>query len=179
MHCVIIGFALFDKLEKCLFEYSDIKGDPIEIPAKNINQYMTDGSSMFIEKRRSPIQNNTPVISKCNISYDAGNLILNDDEKQEMLNAHPRAMKYIRFPLGSREFINNLSRWCLWLVDANPTELRSIYPIRERVERVQQVRQVSSRASKHEAAATPVLFGEIRQPKNNYLAIPEVSSEGR
>jgi hypothetical protein len=81
--------------------------------------------------------------------------------------------------VGSDEFINAIERWCLWLVDAPPDELRRMKPVMERVQAVREHRELSKRATTRELAATPTLFGEIRQPKTRYLLVPRVSSENR
>ncbi|OFV94685.1 MAG: hypothetical protein A3F68_11325 [Acidobacteria bacterium RIFCSPLOWO2_12_FULL_54_10] len=51
--------------------------------------------------------------------------------------------------------------------------------VMKRVDAVRQQRLASSREATRGLAKVPTLFGEIRQPKRSYLAIPEVSSERR
>ena len=53
-------------------------------------------------------------------------------------------------------------------------------PVVEAVAKVRELRLASNRAATRKLAATPTLFGEIRQPESgNYLLIPSVSSERR
>lgn len=179
VHCVIIGFALSDTNNKRLFDYADIKGEAHEIKANNINPYLVDAISVFLEKNRITLQNNSPLMAKGSIPYDGGFLLFNEDEKNEFLSKEPQAQKFIRPFLGGEEFINNIKRYCLWLVDATPAELKSMPLVMARLEEIKKSRSASTRKITNELAATPMLFGEIRQPKTNYLAIPEVSSERR
>ena len=70
-------------------------------------------------------------------------------------------------------------RWCLWLKDADPSDLKASKPIIERLERVRAGRLQSPTASVRDYANYPTLFTQDRQPDTDYLAIPEVSSETR
>ncbi len=178
VHCVIVGFAAFDTRTKLLYEYDNVKGDPHELVAANITPYLTDGADIVITKRSRPICD-VPDIVFGNMPNDGGNLLLSDDEKTELLRVEPGAAAFVRPLLGSREFINGIPRWCLWLVDAKPDELRRLPHVMARVAKVKETRLKSNRPTTRSLAGYPNLFGEIRQPKSKYLAIPEVSSEGR
>jgi hypothetical protein len=105
--------------------------------------------------------------------------MLSADEKQTLLTREPKAEKWIKPILGSVEFINRLERYCLWLVGISPQDLRAMPAVLERVEAVRQERLESPRATTQSLAATPALFGEMRQPSSQYLAIPKTSSENR
>ncbi|MDW8334386.1 MAG: hypothetical protein RMM53_09245 [Bacteroidia bacterium] len=104
---------------------------------------------------------------------------LSPSEKQEMLNKRPGAEKFIRPMLSAHEFINGIERYCLWLTNITPEELKSMPEILERVKKVQEYRQKSPKESTRKNAATPYLFGEIRQPDSTFLLIPRTSSETR
>ena len=110
---------------------------------------------------------------------DGGHLILDAEEKAALLAKEPSADKYIRPFLGSQQFINGEQRWCLWLKDASPAELRAMPEVMRRVELVKAHRKKSTRATTRGLAITPALFGEIRQPDSQYLLIPSVSSRSR
>jgi len=114
-----------------------------------------------------------------NKATDGGNLILNEIEKNELIKKEPGAIKYLRKFIGSDEYINNYCRWCLWLLDVDPTELKKYPEILERVSKVRQFRLESKKEATRKISIYPTLFGEIRQPKNEYLLIPRVSSENR
>jgi hypothetical protein len=179
VHCVIIGFALFDNQRKIIFDYPDINGDPQARMATNINPYLVDAPDIFLPKRREPVCLNAPSMAFGSMPNDGGNLILTQAEKEELLSEEPAAKEFIRSLLGSEGFINNGVRWCLWLVDASPNVLRKLTFVMKRVEKVKQTRSASKRQTTRQLANTPTLFGEIRQPRNKYLVVPEVSSEAR
>jgi hypothetical protein len=77
------------------------------------------------------------------------------------------------------EFINGISRWCLWLNEATASELKSLPNVLKRIEAVKKMRLESSKEATQKLAGVPYLFGEIKQPKTDYLALPSVSSERR
>jgi hypothetical protein len=106
-------------------------------------------------------------------------LLLDDAEKESLIKAEPQAAQWIRPFMGAEEFINKTARWCLWLVDCPPKELRLMPEVMKRVQAVKDMRLASTKAATVELAASPAHFGELRQPKTNYLLIPSVSSERR
>ena len=178
VHCVIVGFALHDAAEKKLFDYETPQAEAHEIKAKNINPYLVDALDIFVEKRRKPIQQ-VSEIAFGNMPNDGGNLLLTAEEKDNLLQAEPEAAPYIRRFIGSEEFINNRERYCLWLKGVSPAVLKGLPFVLERVERVRNNRLASPRPTTRALANYPMMFGEIRQPETDYLAIPEVSSERR
>ena len=110
---------------------------------------------------------------------DGGHLLLDDAERAALLHDAPEAAQFIRPFIGSVEFINGIRRWALWLVDEPPTLWRPIKPILTRVEAVRNFRKASEKPITVEQASTPYLFGELRQPRSDYLVVPEVSSINR
>ena len=122
---------------------------------------------------------NIPLMVYGNKPADGGNLILSVDEREELLKKCPQAEKYIRPFMGAEEFIHNKKRYCLWLVDCPPNELRKMPPVYERVKKVREFRLKSKKISTQKFADTPTLFTEIRQPDKDYIIVPSVSSELR
>jgi hypothetical protein len=179
VHCVIIGWALHDSNRKTIYDYPDINGEPHALSANNINPYLVDALDIVLASRREPICPVTEIVFG-SMPNDGGKLLLSSEEKRELLNREPKASKWIRSLVGSEEFINNIERWCLWLIGIKPEELRSMPLVIDRVEAVKLHRTASSRQTTRELAGTPTLFGEIRQPDSgNYLLIPSTSSERR
>lgn len=178
VYCVIVGFANFDTPKKYLYEYETIKSEPKEKEVNHINFYLAQGEDVFLENRRNPICD-TPEMIFGNMANDGGGFIFSEEEKNEFLKQEPTAEKYVKLLLGSEEFINNSKRYCLWLVNADPTEIKNMPKVLERIEKVKEHRLKSSREATKKLAKTPTLFGEIRQPKTKYLLIPRVSSENR
>ncbi|WP_299368741.1 DNA methyltransferase [Winogradskyella sp.] len=178
VHCVIIGFANFDTKSKSLFVYDDIKGEPQEKKVKNINPYLVEANDLVILKRRKPICN-VSNISFGSMPNDGGNFLFTNEEKIEFLKLEPKAKPFMKPLISAHEFLNGKKRWCLWLVNAKPTELRVLKEVQKRVENVKNLRLNSTRAATQKLAAFPTLFGEIRQPDNDYILIPLHSSEQR
>ena len=176
VHVVIIGFAAFDSANKRIYEYEGQK--TTVIGANNISPYLIGGSDLAITSRTSPLGKVPPIINGSK-QVDGGFLTLTDQEKAELLRKCPDAKPFVRRFLGSEEFINDGSRWCLWLVDAPPSFMRNNPEILRRLEGVRQYRLASKKEKTRESARTPWLFGEIRPVKGSFLAIPEVSSERR
>lgn len=177
VYCVIIGFATFDSKNKKLFTYSDIKGEPSEILVKNINPYLANADDLIIERRSQPICN-MPKMAFGNMPLDGGNLIIDDDEKEEFISNEPKAESFVLPLISAREFLNNKQRWCLWLEGISPSELRQMPTVLQRVEAVKQFRLASKAASTQKHASTPTLFRDRNRP-NTFIVIPRVSSENR
>ena len=171
-----MGFSLQDEKNKTLFIYEDIKGEPKAIKTKQINAYLMDAESVFIDRMQEAICE-VPKMCFGNMPADGGHLIIEENEYEEFIKAEPEAKKFIRKFLGAEEFINNKKRYCLWLVGAKPEELRECPLVMERIAKCKAVREKSSRPY---LADTPSLFAQITQPEGvDYLLIPSVSSEKR
>ncbi|MEY3222246.1 MAG: hypothetical protein RLZZ203_1102, partial [Cyanobacteriota bacterium] len=163
VHCVIIGFANFDITEKYIFDYEDIQSETLTIKAKNINPYLVDGSDTIITNKSFPISN-IPLMRFGSMPRDGGNLIFTETEKEEFIKIEPQAEKWIRPYTGAQEFINGYSRYCLWLVDISPKELKALPEVLKRVNKVKQFRLESKAVSTQKFATTPTLFCQIAQP---------------
>lgn len=178
VHVVIIGFASFDVSNKRIYEYSDIKGEPLQIRVKRINNYLVDAENVFVQKRSQPISN-VPSINRGSDAIDDGNFLLDQEERDLLISEYPNIKKYIKSFLMGKEFLNNIPRYCLWLKNADLSELKKYPLVYKKIERVKEFREKSKRAQTLKAAKFPYLFGEERQPDSDYLAIPKVSSENR
>lgn len=161
--CVIVGFANFDIKNKSLFNYVAVNGEPTEIKAKNINPYLVDAETAFIERISNPI-NNVNNLQRGSDANDRGNLLFTKEEKDNFIRLEPNSEKYFRRTYGAKEFINNLKRYTLWLENIVPDELRKLSYVLERVQNIKEYRE------------SPHLFGSIRKPKNDYLFVPQMSS---
>ena len=173
VHCVIIGFSLGLNIDKKLLFSS---GRPQIV--NNINGYLLDADNVFIDKRQKPISD-VPPIMLGGQAIDDGNLILSEDEMEELISCEPLAKQFIRPYMMGKDFINRKPRYCIWLVNADPSILKKCTHIMERVRNVEKFRLASQRSSTLRAAQTPTLFASIVECKNTYVAIPKVSSENR
>lgn len=174
VHCVIIGFSYKERNNKILYnEHGD--GSVVSF----INAYLVDAPNVFIMSRKKSIQD-IPPMEFGSMPNDGGFLSNYDDiSKDEIVSKYPQAEKYFKRFIGATEFLHNKSRWCLWLKDANLSEIRSIQPIVNAVKSVQEMRSSSNRSATRKLANTPSLFGEIRQPEETYLIVPAHSSGTR
>ncbi|PRM88119.1 class I SAM-dependent DNA methyltransferase [Aliarcobacter cryaerophilus] len=177
VHVVIVGFASFDTTNKKIFEYENIKSDAHEKSVKNINPYLVEGDDLVIESRNNPLCK-IPKMNFGNMPLDGGNLIIEDEELEEFLKNEPNAKNYILSLISAREFLNGKFRWCLWLEDISPKELRTMPTVMERVEKVRIFRESSPAVSTQKHALTPTLFRDRNRP-NTFIVIPRVSSERR
>ena len=178
VHCVIIGFGLGDVPNKTIFEYDDIRGKPHAVAANNINPYLVDAPDVVLPRRSSPICA-VPEIGIGNKPIDDGNYLFTRDEKDAFVKREPQAKKYFRRWLGAAEFINNIERWCLWLGDCTPAELRAMPEAMNRVQAVKTSRLASKSPSTRKLAETPTRFHVEFMPDKPFMVIPEVSSERR
>jgi len=177
VYCVIVGFANYDSSQKRIFEYEDISGEAHELKVKNINPYLVDAKDIFVGKRTKPLCD-VPKILKGNYYAKSEGLIVEEDDYDFLITNEPNSKKYIKYLIGADEFINNKTRYCLWLVDCPPEELSKMPYVIERINRVKADRLTSRDKAMHKLAFTPTLFRETNNP-DKCLVIPVVSSERR
>ena len=191
VHCVIIGLTFLETCKRFIFDYSHVRGDPHVSEVRKINGYLFDGTQVSVPARSKPPHGRRKMhkgsqptdgarLRKPGGGYQTfSNLILGEDDRQELLAADPNCEKWLRPYIGGEELISGIWRWCLWLKDADPSELKASPALRERLDRVRSGRLQSPTASVRAAARYPTLFTQDRQPDTEYLAVPEVSSETR
>ena len=176
VHVVIIGFGAFDTSDKRIYDYESENATVTH--ARNIGPYLIEGPDAAINNRTDPICD-VPRIKFGNQPIDGGHLLLDAAGRDGLLSKEPGAKKFIRLFVGAEEFLNGPERWCLWLLDTSPAELRGLPEIMERVEAVRDFRLSSKRKATRDLGATPSLFAFISHEDKNYLLIPSVSSERR
>jgi hypothetical protein len=181
VHCVIVGFSGGQgPKKKKLWFFPDIKGEPELRYAKNINAYLLDLPDILVRSRTNPIVPGFPPLNFGSQPNDDGFLSnISSDEANEIRKTDPVASKYLRRLVGARELLHSEERWCLWLQDAEPSDLRSSRVLKQRIEKVREYRMSRDRKATKELAKTPYLFGFISQPKASYIAVPLVSKETR
>lgn len=173
VHCVIIGFSTApNAAEKKLFDGSRCTA------VDNINAYLLNSPNVFIENSSKPICK-VPQIAMGNQPIDGGFYLFTHDEMIDFIKKEPGSEKWFMPWYGAYEYINCSPRYCLWLGNCPPNELRKMPECLKRVEAVREFRQSSKRASTLKLAATPTRFQTENMPKGNYVVIPEVSSEKR
>ena len=174
VHCVIVGFACFDRQQKFIFE-----SDGKRVQAKNISPYLFEGGNSFVEARKETLCD-VPKMNFGNQPRDGGNFVISEEERAEILKKEPALEKYLHPYIGAEEFINNKKRWCLWLKGASPAELRKSRILSEKVAAVREFRISSKAKTTNGYAKVPEQFAQITQPEGaDFLIVPRVSSERR
>ncbi|MGO3103546.1 DNA methyltransferase [Corynebacterium variabile] len=179
VHCVIVGFDREVSRPPQLWDYPDPKGTPVRLEVHDtINAYLVDGPNVLVEKSTKPLSTAiTPAVFG-NMARDAGHLIIEPDEYDEVMTDSVAA-KYVRPFRGTRELMKNKDRWCLWLVDMDPADVEKSPILQERLSKVANFRQASKASSTRKMAKTPHLFGQRSQPDTDYLCLPKMVSESR
>ncbi len=173
VHVVIVGFSVTSiSKEKIIFSENIIN------KVKNINGYLIEADNIFIESRIMPICT-VPEIGIGNQPIDGGNYLFTKEEMLDFIKQEPLSKQYFKRWYGAEEFINNKERFCLWLGDCSPAELRKMPKCMERVENVRKLRLASKRKSTLKLADTPTHFQTENMPLSTYIVLPETSSEKR
>lgn len=173
VHCVIIGFSTIHSVKKKIIFAEEERQ---EVP--NINAYLLNADNIFIESRVKSICN-VPEIGIGNKPIDDGNYLFTEDEMNEFIKEEPASKKYFKPWYGSQEFINQKPRYCLWLGDCSPAEIRSMPKCMKRIEAVRKFRMESTSAGTVKLADKPTHFHVENMPKSTYILLPRVSSEKR
>jgi len=173
VHCVIVGFSCAENKSKKKL-YTSERMQLVD----NINAYLIDAPNVFIESCNTPICK-VPKICSGGKPVEGGFLIFTKGEKEDFIKQEPKSEKYFRPFVGADDFINNKPRYCLWLLNISPNELRQMPKVLERIEKVKEYRLESPKPATKECANTPHLFMEIKQPKGEYIIVPATSSENR
>ena len=173
VHCVIIGFSIAkNNKPKALYT-----SDRLQI-VKNINGYLIDADNVFVESRNKALCD-VPDIGIGNKPIDGGNYLFTKEEKDDFIKQEPMSEKYFRLWYGSQEFINRSPRYCLWLGECSPAELRQMPNCMKRIEAVRNFRLSSTSAGTVKLAEKPTHFHVENMPSSTYIVVPKVSSEKR
>ncbi len=175
VHCVIVGFGMLNESNKKIYAYQDIKGEAEATAANHINPYLVDAADILLERRSRTICP-VPQMVEGITPLDNGILAFTKEEQDEFIQLEPSSAKWFKPWLTGNDFINNQTKYCLWLSKALPTDLKSMPHVMARLQQVRDFRENSKSSQKF--AATPWLFRETSIPKK-FLLIPKTSSEKR
>ena len=164
VHCMIVGFSIAEnKADRRLFDNDSGK------IVKNINPFLVEAPNVFIESRSTPICD-VPKMTTGNRPADGGHLIIEAEDYADFIKREPNAVKYIKRLMGAKEYTNSQDRYCLWLVDASPAELRKMPLVMERVEACKQDR-LNGAEDRQKLAETPTLFRELKNPSTYIIQL--------
>ena len=172
VHCVIVGFSYLDNKERIIYDNDKA------IKVGYINGYLIDAPNVFIESRQHPLSD-VPEIGIGNKPIDGGFYLFSEEERDEFIKTEPISIAYFRPFLGATEFLHNTPRYCLWLGDCSPAELRKMPHCLERIAAVREYRLSSNSAGTRKLADTPTRFHVENMPETTYILVPRHSSENR
>lgn len=173
--CVIVGFSNSPRSEKQLIDGAIFKA------ATSINGYLLDAPDITVQPKNYPIFS-LPKMDVGSIARDDGNLIFNQEERDDLLARYPESARFIRRYMGAREVAQGIVRYCLWIEKNEREEAEKIPEIMARLKLVSKFRRASDAAVTREAADTPHRFGQITGsgvPKKSALLMPRTSSSRR
>ena len=182
VHCVITGYDKHERSAPQLFTYDNVKGEPQQVPAKQINAYLVDGPNVLVQKRSKALSPQLPKVAFGSKPADGGNLIVEPNEHAAVVE-DPIAAKYLRPFIGAKQLIHNTPRWCLWMADEefNPSDIQRSPILKERVEVCRRWRSSQTTGGDaYKLRDTPHLFrGNEHRPLVPYVGIPRHFSETR
>ena len=185
VHVVIIGLSRQEnmRMEKRLFSYPDINGEPEETSHAALSPYLFDAGALddphlMVNDLSQPLSPRA-IMQRGVQPTDGGHFIFSEQERSDFIDREPNAEKFFRPFIGAREHINGLSRWILFLEEAGPTELRSMPMAIDRIRLVREMRLASKKPATVKLADRPTQLEGRSIPTVPFLVIPEVSSERR
>ena len=174
VHCVIVGFSCAKNKNKRKL-YTNERMQLVD----NINAYLMDADDIFVENSSMPISANAPCARSGNKPIDDGNYLFEKDEMIKFVQEEPKSEKYFRKWYGAVEFINQKPRYCLWLGECSPSELRTMPHCLKRVQNVKEFRLSSKSEGTRKIADKPTRFHVETILQTNALIMPLTSSERR
>jgi hypothetical protein len=176
--CIIMGISSVTRPNvPRLWIRNSLEGTPLQVT--QINPYLVEGPMVTTPSRKSKLSKQLSMANYGSIAYDEGHLVVDKEEAVALKNSDPKAAAFLARFIGGRELLYDEARYCLWLIDAKPGDLRSSKFIQDRLKLVAEFRGKSNRQATATLASTPWLFGEIRQPNSDFVAVAKVSSEKR
>lgn len=170
--CVVVGIRNASAMPKRLFE------GELEVSAQNINSYLLNAADVSVGRSANTLFE-LPPMQFGNMPYDAGNLLMNREGRDILLEKYPEAQQFVRRFMGSQEVVQGIERYCLWIDDDQLEKALSIRGVAEKIEATREARtQMKDKAGKA-LAAKPYQFREHYAPRKSALLIPRVTSERR
>ncbi|MFG3312449.1 DNA methyltransferase [Streptomyces albidoflavus] len=180
VHVVVIGFSCGGKRpKKTLFDHPAGGEEVRALDVSNINPYLVNAPTVVAVRRSYPLAPSVPLARFGSMPNDGKHLILDEDERSDVMRNDAVAAKYVRELVGAAEMLKGEHRYCLWLERADPADVRTSEFLASRVDEVRKYRNSSTRSATRALANYPTLFGEIRQPEESYLCLPRHSSQIR
>lgn len=175
---VIVGITREPNKSRSLFSSND-KGESVLREVANINPYLVPAANVIVQKLARPMSQLSDMTFGSK-PVDGGNLLLSKEEVVQLGLNEEHMARFVRPILGSDEFIGGKSRYCIWVRDEDEPEALEVHAIRNRIERVREMRLRSTKAATRRGAQWPHRFDERRQAGDEQTtAVAAISSENR
>ncbi|MFC7848332.1 DNA methyltransferase [Arthrobacter sp. NPDC057388] len=171
--CAVIGLRNISSEPKYIFS------DEIRLDAKRINPYLADGPDLWLGRRSAPLSAHLPRLGYGSMPNDGGNLILSDQEREDLISAHPEIERYVKGFCGADEFIKGKTRWCLVIPDEELDAASKVPFIKHRLEGVKAHRLKSTEKSTRALAEYPNRFYYFAHKPSDSIIVPSISSQRR
>lgn len=169
--CIIVGLSSLKTKQKCIYSNDQIK------QVEHINGYLMNAKDIAIGRLPGPISD-FPLICKGSMARDDGNLLISSEERETLLNEYPFLGDVIKPFIGASEFMKGQSRYCFWISEEQK-DICQLPEIRGRFEKVSEFRRNSDAPSTQAYADRPYLFVQRTYKEENFVYIPQVTSERR
>ena len=169
--CIIIGLSSKNG-ESFVYEENSKR------KVSSINPYLLEGSSCIVDKITKPLSG-FPEMVKGSYIIDDGNLVLTKEERDELIEQYPQASILIKKYIGAQEFINGLTRYCLYISDEKLDLALSIPPIERRLKKCKEWRATSKQTGTLKLSSTPNRYFYDSYSETEAVLVPVVSSARR
>ncbi|MCY4656273.1 MAG: lactate dehydrogenase [Gammaproteobacteria bacterium] len=157
----------------------DSDGLVLEKICNNINPYLVEGSNLVVKSRRAPPRGSALMFFG-NMPRDGGNLIVSLEERNRVGRTDPIFQSFLRPFLGSEDFIQGKTRYCIWVEREQLGDALKSPLIAQRFEAVRRTRLASKAGSTRNYAEEYYRFVQIQgTARHNCLIVPRVSSVRR
>jgi hypothetical protein len=173
--CVIIGMGPFSTAPKRLFDGETVRD--VEV----IGPYLAPGTTAIVAKASKPLAPDLLPMVFGNKPTDGGNLILDRNERDALLEAHPEAARLVRRFYGAQELMKDTERYCIWVADDEVEEAKDIPELSRRFEAVTRDRskEEASDISKAFANRPHRFLQRAGAARSHTIMIPGHTSEDR
>lgn len=169
--CVIVGIRAATSLPKVLYT------DSVAKAVSNISPYLTDSPNIIVEKRTSSPSGIPPLVMG-NQAIEGGHLILSKQERDEIVADFPQAAGYIRPLYGANDFVEGISRFCIWVHASELHDAELIEPFRKRFERVKAFRETGGEVARG-LVNIPYRFRYVHEAQDFLLVVPRTTTAKR
>lgn len=144
-----------------------------------IGPYLIQNSEVIVESQSNPISPR-PKMIKGNMPYAADQVLFDVDTKTTQVRLDPGIEPYLKKVFGSKEFMDNAPRYCLWIEDKDYEVALSHPFVKSKMDEISAARKLLKDCPK-KLLSHPHKFRENNDTRkgSQSLIVPSVSSENR